>query len=116
MAEDGRSAGKRRVIVPFEVGSFLQAPYGYTQRMRARDRAARGPRTEPTRRDIRILNAAAVALYTVMGIGALLGWKAIRTPAAAVGGAVAALASALLLWTVVMGIAAAFRIARRHPQ
>lgn len=63
----------RRVFVPFEIGSFLRAPYGWTNRMR---RSEGYPARGETRR-VRIGALANVllglALYGPIVVGAVIG-------------------------------------------
>lgn len=70
---------RRRVLVPFDLGSSLKAPYGYTQKMRAADRANRPPIPPPSRRDRVLLNTAFAVFYCLLIGGGVLGWMADQT-------------------------------------
>lgn len=61
---------KPRVLVPFEVGSFLRAPYGWPIQQRRRER---GPQRPLSRRTRRRLNAGLISIYLLLAGGAWIG-------------------------------------------
>lgn len=61
---------KRRVLVPFEVGSFLKAPYGWTMTQRRKDL---GPPRPLSRRARTTMNWTLALTYLAMAASAWLG-------------------------------------------
>jgi hypothetical protein len=70
-----RAAKRPRVFVPFEVGSFMRAPFGWTNRMR---REEGWPELGASRHlpiGLRGNLALGLGLYGAPVLGALLGWQ-----------------------------------------
>ncbi len=96
--------GRRRILVPFDLGTSMRAPFGYTRRMRAEDRAKRPRVPSPTRRDVVRVNLFFLAFYLTMAVGGLLGWWIDHVWIAALGGVVAGAATFGMVVPVAMAI------------
>lgn len=95
---------RRRIVVPFDLGTSMRAPFGYTQRMRAADRAKRPRVPPPTRRDVIRVNVFFLAFYLTMAVGGLVGWWIDHVWIAALGGAIAGAATFLLILPVAVAV------------
>jgi hypothetical protein len=104
---------RRRMQVPFDLGSSLKAPYGYTRKMRVADRAKRPPLPAPSRRDRAILNALLAGFYSFLVGGGILGWLTGHTWISSGIGAGLGAAIVVALYPVVAAVAFVVRSVRR---
>ena len=103
-----RAAKRPRVLVPFEVGSFMRSPFGWTNRMRRDEGWPERGASKRVPIALRGNLAIGLGLYGGPVLGALLGWQWwggwIGTAVGCVLGAGLAMAligAVALLWTLV---------------